>query len=250
MSVINNDDIAELASVFLNAKSEADLNEKWLTVSDGKELWAAINKRIPALENDARRRWFAKRNKGDSLGRRDRLPESKDPCLKEDMIRVYRSHDSMIEAEVIASEFVASLKPWGARDADRIVWYFVETPFTHVAYLGKAFDFARDALWESLENRGLESVNTGIDSARFAVTRHDIPRLVVKTLQANAGWKYAVENDVSITGPNYAMTRGDWCRFVELTNPFSLLIEIWRKACFVFDIPNDEDPALKLYVRR
>ena len=248
MNSIDEKELAALVELYKGCPEDADAALP-LRSQTQDEIWETLSQE-PEFQQLQLPRYFAKIELGEALRRRDRPAKQSEPFLLEDTYRLARSHARMLKGESIAMDFVRALNPWGATEPNCIVWHFFEHPFVNAAYLGSAFDFARDTLWESLDNQGLESVDRRDKQTRFNCDLDGVPSLVKKTFQADLGWRYAVSHDVSISGPTYAIQKPDWRQFSEMTNPFALLIQLWRTGCFIFDIPCEEDSDLRLYIRR
>ena len=172
------------------------------------------------------------------IKRFDRPKELPYPSSFESIYAVISRSQSMLQAESHAREFASRLIEWESACDDNVVWYFIRHPMDYIAYLGKPYNSAVDAVSWSLP--GFEKIQDTVKSMR-------LPFLVKKSLAAYEAWEQATRKNVPINHFEYRLTIGGHSLFSSLPNPFLPLLNLWETGHLTFSSFDDTDKTIRMY---
>lgn len=217
----------------------ADPRQSTLAEGTAEDGWlkAANLGLIPNQFFNDPRRHFAL-DTGGRVKLADRPKELPYPSSVEAMLAVLSRHQSMAQAEDHARELAVSLSPWDGLSDDNAVWYFIRHPMDYVAYLGKPYNSAVDAVSSSLSD---------FDHIQNEVKSLSLPFLVKKTLAAYVGWERASSQNQPIRHFEYPRNGGEHALFSRLSNPFLPLLKLWETGHLTFSFFDETDRTIRMY---
>ncbi len=236
-------DFAKLRKVFEDQVTRPEEPDR--AADSEARSWTSVVCCAPWMIDNCNNRRFEHRQSPRVFRSQQRIDPSATPS-NDDLRHILKFHDRMQRVEELGLRLVDALVPWGGACAEALIWGFVETFPRAFVNLDSPYEFARDALEYSVVDRLSREV---LDQLMKPLELEYFPRLIQKAVRADVLWRFAVRNEMKISGPPYAMSHRTCDLFSLLANPFELFIECLCNGVVVVGLPTCGNERLRLILR-